>query len=60
MKAYFLPLGAGADRSLPAMLAALSCGAAREVPSAAMLRVSYRFSCYAEIISLPVKPCNQR
>ena len=40
MKAYFLPLGAGADRSLPAMLAALSCGAAREVPSAAMLRVS--------------------
>lgn len=39
MKAYFLPLGAGADRGLPAVLTALACGAAREVPRVSMLRV---------------------
>ena len=40
MKAYLLPLGAGADRSLPAVMAALSCGAVREVPAISVFRVS--------------------
>ena len=41
LKAYFLPLGAGADRSLPAMLTALSCGAAREAaPEISILRIT--------------------
>ena len=40
MKAYFLPVGVGADRSLPAMLTAVSCGASREVKSVSMLRIS--------------------
>ena len=39
MKAYFLPLGTDADRGLPAVLTALACGAAREVPEVSMLRV---------------------
>ena len=39
MKAYFLPLGEAADRSLPAILAAFSCGAVREVPEVSMLRI---------------------
>ena len=40
MKAYFLPLGAGADRSLPAILSAVSCGAARSFPVVRLLRVT--------------------
>ena len=40
MKAYFLPLGAGADRSLPAILSAVACGAARSFPAARLLRVT--------------------
>lgn len=40
MKAYILPLGTGADRSLPAILSAVSCGAARAFPAARLLRVT--------------------
>ena len=40
MKAYFLPIGIGADRSLPALLTAVSCGATREVTYVSMLRIS--------------------
>ena|GEM_PF-6049171 len=41
MKAYFLPLGAGMDRSLPTMLAALECGATRPVDEIRVLRVLF-------------------
>ncbi len=40
MKAYFLSLGAGGERSLPALLTAVSCGAVREIPLITMLRIS--------------------
>ncbi|MCR4877061.1 MAG: hypothetical protein K5922_07810 [Clostridiales bacterium] len=40
MKAYFLPLGTGADSGLSALLSAMSCGAARQAPSVNMLRIS--------------------
>ncbi|MBR2822354.1 MAG: hypothetical protein IKE24_01495 [Clostridia bacterium] len=39
MKAYFLPLGAGADRSLPAVLSAVGCGAVREFPAVSVFRI---------------------
>ena len=38
MKAYFLPLGEGADRALPSLLTALSCGAARQAETVTVLR----------------------
>ena len=44
MKAFFLPLGAGAERALPAVLTALSCGAARQPASVDMLRIPSRAS----------------
>ena len=40
MKAYFLPLGDGANRSLPALLTAFSSGAARQPASVSMLQVA--------------------
>ena len=40
LKAYFLSLGAGGERSLPALLTAVSCGAVREIPLITMLRIS--------------------
>ena len=39
MKAYFLPLGAGAEAALPAVLTAFGCGAARQPASVSLLRV---------------------
>lgn len=39
LKAFFLPLGAGAEACLPAVLTAMSCGAARQPASVSMLRV---------------------
>ncbi len=39
MKAFFLPIGSGAEASLPAVLTALSCGAARQPASVSMLRI---------------------
>ena len=39
MKAYLLPLGAGADHALPTVLTALSCGAARQPASVSILRI---------------------
>ena len=44
MKAYFLPLGAGAEQALPPLLSAFSCGAARQPSSVAMLRIPARAS----------------
>lgn len=40
MKAYFLSLGAAGERSLPAQLTAVSCGAAQEIPAVSVLRIS--------------------
>ena len=39
LKAYFLPLGAGAEQGLPALLAAFGCGAARQAAAVSMLRI---------------------
>ena len=39
MKAYFLALGAGAERGLPSILTAMSCGAARQASAVDLTRI---------------------